>query len=165
MTSLSEQQMTLIQGIDDVKVMWDTLKGIHYTTDMKRVQAALKEIGNLKTIAGKTIDERVAILTMLNDEITRGDPTLKVLEKMIIVYLIASLPPEYKNIVEIIENSDTPRTLTNVIQTLKLKESDLKSSTDDKLLNVRNGNTASSSRGGRGGRSGRGGQGGRGGQN
>ena len=53
---------------------------------------ALKEITDPRTLAGKSIDKRLAIMIRLNKEIERGDSTLKVLDRMLINYLINSMP-------------------------------------------------------------------------
>lgn len=148
MNSVSEQQLALIEGQEDPKEMWDTLKRFHYTISEIRLTTALKEIANPKTLAGRTIDERHAILTRLNDEITRGDPNLKVHEEMLIIYLTRSLPEEYPFTIEVMEQIGNARTLQDAVNTLKLKEARLKAKQqDEKVLYVRAGQTTGRSQG------------------
>ena len=122
--NLSEGQLGHVIGMRDAKEVWDTLKGIHQTTDDARVQSLIAEFIQFRM--STTIDEGASMLTRLQNEIGILDRESKPSDVVKVQTLLAGLGSEYEATLAALQASKTKK-FEEVVAQLRMAETRLKS--------------------------------------
>jgi len=122
--SLTESQLGHVMGIRDAKEVWDTLKGIHETTDDARVQNLIADFIQFRM--NTTIDDAASTLTRLQSEIGTLDSESKPSDAVKVQTLLASLGLEYEPTLAALQASKMKK-FEEVVAQLRMAETRLRS--------------------------------------